>query len=121
MLKKFLLGFMIFSMLPIYAGELEKSLNNNQDVFLYLYTSFCGTCKQFNPIYENVEKNNSNRYKFFKINAETPYGYSLARRYRIAYVPFVALINSKKVWQLDISCLVDTKCTDEALSKFKNN
>ncbi len=107
-------------MLPSYAGDLENALKNNQDVFLYLYTTFCGTCKQFNPIYENLENINKKKYKFLKINAETPYGYYLARRYNAIYVPFVLLINNKKVWQLDGSCLVDVKCTTDALNNFKN-
>lgn len=120
MFKRFLLVFLMFLMIPVSAGELENSLKNNQDVFLYLYTSFCGTCKQFNPVYENLMNNYGKSYKFIKINAETPYGYSLARHYNAIYVPFVLLINNKKVWQLDGSCLIDSMCTAEALNKFKN-
>ena len=120
MLKKFIFCFIVFLILPAYAGELESALKNNEDVFLYLYTSFCGTCKQFNPVYENIMNNYNKKYKFIKINAETPYGYSLVRRYNVMYVPFVALINSKRIWQLDGSCLIDAGCTTEALNKFKN-
>lgn len=110
----------MLSVLPVFAGELETALKNNQDVFLYLYTSMCGTCKRFNPVYENLLNNYGKNYKFIKINAETPYGYNLAVRYNVAYVPFVLLINNKKIWQLDGSCLVDMRCTTETLNKFKN-
>ncbi len=118
--KIFLLFIIASFIIPAYAGELENALNNKEDVFLYLYTSLCGTCKRFNPVYENLMNDYGKKYRFIKINAETSYGYNLAKRYNAMYVPFVLLINNKKVWQLDSSCLIDSMCTLEALNKFKN-
>ena len=94
MLKKILSVGVIFAIIPVYAGELETAIKNNQDVFLYLYTSFCGTCKLFNPHYEYISKNFSKQFKFIKINAETPYGYSLIKSFNAGYVPFVVMLNS---------------------------
>ena len=120
MLKRILSVVFILALLPVvYAGELETAIKNNQDVFLYLYTSFCGTCKLFNPYYENLSKSYDKQFKFIKINAETPYGYGLIKSFNAQYVPFVVMINSKKVWQIDSSCLTDNICTSEAIKKFK--
>ena len=121
MFKRFLLIllFLIFSC-SVFAGELENALKNGNNVFLYLYTPDCGYCTKFTPRYNKLSKMYDKSYKFIKIDASTPYGYSILKKFGARFVPFVVLMNPKKNVNKLItpSCLMDGVCTEQALQKF---
>jgi len=120
MLKKFVILFGLLSLLPVCAGELEDALKQNKNVFLYLYTPECGYCKKFSPKYNQISQKYNKEYKFIKLDASTPYGYSIFRKFNGRYVPYVVLIDSKnKAKNIDYLCLEQAECTDKILTKYK--
>ena len=66
MLKRLVL-ILSFLSLPVFAGTFEDAMKTNNYVFLYLYTSDCGYCKRFLPIYEKLAKTETG-VKFVKVD-----------------------------------------------------
>ena len=77
-------------------------------------------CVKFNPVYNNVAKKYSDKYKFLKVNAKTAEGYSLMKRFNAEFVPFVVLINTKTNEAANISpgCLLKLACTERVINDF---
>ena len=120
MLKKFLCIISISVMLPVFAGEYENAIASNQKVILYFSTPHCGYCKKFEPIYQKLVNKYGQNCKFINYNAETPYGYMLARQYSVKYVPYVIMIDTKHQQKhvIDETCLLNYSCVDNALMGF---
>ena len=119
MLKRLVL-ILSFLSLPVFAGTFEDAMKTNNYVFLYLYTSDCGYCKRFLPIYEKLAKTETG-VKFVKVDAQTLYGYNLMRNFRASYVPFVILVNSKTKSgaQIPSDCILQLACAQKAIKEFK--
>ena len=107
--------------LPSFAGEFEDALKKNDNVLLYLYGTSCRYCTEFNPIYNKMSKLYDKKYAFVKVNTDGQYGRKLAREFKVRYVPYVVLVNSKtkNAAQIAPDCLMNRTCMDTALSKFK--
>ena len=110
---------MLFA-LPVFAGEYENALKKSDSVFLYLYSSDCRTCKAFDKIYYDMAKQN-NDFEFVRINADTPYGARLIRKFKGKFVPYIILTNSKTNRSVNVihSCVMDEMCLIRALKSFK--
>lgn len=118
MFKKCLLFLLLISSLPVYAGKLEDALKSKGKVFLYLYTPDCGYCTKFSPRYDKLSKMYGERCAFLKVDASTPYGYELMKKYKGRYVPYVLLINSNKAEVVTPSCLSDNACIENEIRNF---
>ena len=107
-------------MLPVYSDELENAVLNNDRVFLYLYTSKCGYCVKFEPIYKRLFQEFRGKYKFLKINADSEYGRQVMYEMGGFYVPYVLVINHKKqkVNRLAPNCILNYNCSKLALDEF---
>lgn len=125
MSKRFLLIFIfvLLGVCSVKAGELENALKNNEQVFLYMYTPNCGYCKKFNPLYNQIAEKYKSQYKFVKVDASTPYGSTIFRKYGGRYVPYVVVLNSKAakndVLQISPNCLLELACVDVVLGNIK--
>lgn len=119
MFKKCLLILISMAVLPIFAGEVENSLNQGHNVFLYLYSSQCGYCKLFAPKFNKLAKMYDGQYNFYKYNVETQYGHDLFVKYRGHYVPYVLLINNKKAVNIHPNCLSDMVCIEKEMKLFR--
>ena len=58
--------------------------------------------------------------KFEKVDIDTAYGISLAKKWRVRYVPFVAVTknDSNKMVELEPSCAVDLACANNIIDNF---
>ncbi|MBQ7765101.1 thioredoxin family protein [bacterium] len=123
MQKKFILLWALLLLLPVYAGVFDIALKNNDKVFLYLYTDSCGYCVKFNPKYEMLVKEFSNKCKFLKINANTKEGAELMYKFNSPYVPFVVVIDNNKnsIDKISSRCLLDYSCVKNIMSEFTSN
>ena len=122
-MKRLLLCLLLFLLtFPVFAGSVQDAMKTHDKVFIYLYTKNCGYCVKFNPIYEKVMNKFSNRCKFLKIDAETPYGISVMRDLQGVFVPYVILMDNKekKLYKLQPNCLLDYACTANAVDVFVN-
>jgi len=122
MFKKLLLLFFVISFIPVFAGEVEDAIAKKENIFVYLYTPTCGSCKSFDPIFKMLEQNNSDICKFLKINANTQYGYYIMQSYNARYVPFVIIVNGKagKAAQMANVCIHDYNCAESTIKNFLN-
>ena len=119
-MKKLFLLISFFAILPVNAGVYEDALSGNDIVFLYLYSSYCKSCSTIAPYYEDIV-NSHKEIKGVKVNADTSYGMSLLRKFRIMYVPYFVLTNSKSGKSVSVNsyCLVDNICMERVLKGIK--
>lgn len=120
MVKRILGIFAILLTLPVVAGEYENALAQNKKTFLYLYSSDCGYCVKFEPIYEKLVSNFSSEYKFVKVNTDTTYGRSLAKKLQVRFVPFVLLTDKTRNENALVApmCITNLACADKVLKNF---
>lgn len=102
------------------AGVYEDALKQNERVFLYIYTKKCGYCVKFNPVYEKLATKYGSKCKFVKVDGNTEYGLFLSRAFGIKFVPFVAIVNSRKGESAMIppNCLLHFECSDDIMRSF---
>lgn len=120
MLKRILLILGLFFVLPAFSGVYEDAFNTSDKVFVYFYTSDCGYCVRFNPIFEKISEKFANNCKFVKVNVSEDYGNKLMQQFGAYYVPYVVMINSsnKTMRTIDPTCLLNYSCTKDAVDKF---
>lgn len=121
MFKRFLLLIALLFILPANAGEIADALDKGHNVFLYIFSHDCKYCDAFDPIYDKLLKEYNGKYSFFKIDSSTNYGRRIMYEFRATYVPYVMLMNStqKKAMNLHPTCLLDNKCLNSEMKKFR--
>jgi thiol-disulfide isomerase/thioredoxin len=93
-----LLLFIIITGTIIYNSyNREKFTSNQPNKLVYLYMENCGFCKEFNKVWEEMEKEDLTKYKIninkFDLNNE---GKELANANSINYAPAIILITPNK-------------------------
>jgi len=57
--------------LAITEDNFEKEIKNDQGpIIIDVYATWCGPCQQMDPIFEELEKELSSKYKFAKLNVD---------------------------------------------------
>ena len=122
MIKKFLYLLSILTILPAFSGDYEKSISNDENVLLYLYTNNCNYCVKFDPIFDKLQEKFSNNCKFLKVDITSTYGTELMHKFNAYYVPYVILYNNNKRIMHTIvpTCLINYACAKDAIEKFIN-
>ena len=120
MIKKFILLILSSLVIPAYAGEFENAIHSGKPVFLYIHAPWCGSCRMFSPVYHKLSSAYSGKYVFLKLDTDSSYGRSVANRYSVKYIPYVALFkpNSTTPVVVPHSCKYKYSCMDEMLTKF---
>ena len=120
MFRKILIIIALLTMNVAYAGSYEDALKKNDKVFMYLYIPQCKTCKAFDNIYYNLQKQIKD-YGFVRINAETAYGARLLAKYKGMYVPYIILTDSKTKKSVNVNhtCVMDEVCLIRVMKSFK--
>ena len=120
MLKKVIFLLCLLSILPVFANTERDSLRPNNKQFLYFYTSDCGYCVRFNPIYNRLKNKFKKNCDFIKIDASTDSGNLMMREYNAYYVPYVILVDnhSKTMNRLSPNCLLNYSCSKDAVEKL---
>ena len=104
--------------IPAYSDELDNLLMNNSKVILYVYTDDCRYCQQMAQKYDLIKKKYSNQFVFLKKNADTKEGNIYVRRFRIHYVPFIAIMKKNEKKLINPSCFANLACIDKILQNF---
>ncbi len=120
MIKILLCFISLFLTIPVFAGQFEDAMRNNDNIFLYIYTPQCGYCKKFEPNYKKLVSAFGNKCKFVKLDGNTEYGETIAYKYKAVYVPFVLLINNKtkQTTMVPPHCLTDYSCVSQRVKSF---
>jgi len=73
----------------------QEVLNADKPVIIDVYASWCGPCQQMSPIFDELEKELRDSYKFAKLNVDE--GRDLSIKYGVTSVPTFIFIKDKKV------------------------
>ncbi len=74
--------------------EFDQLTNENKNVVIDFYASWCGPCKMLAPIFENVAATTQN-VKFVKVNVDE--ATELASLFGIQSIPTIIYIKEKKL------------------------
>ncbi|MDE1851527.1 MAG: thioredoxin [Candidatus Micrarchaeota archaeon] len=78
-------------------------LNAKQPVLVDFWAEWCGPCRIFSPIIEDVSKDYSSKVKFFKLNTDE--NSEIAARYNIMSIPTVLLFEKGEVKAMSVGAL----------------
>ena len=117
--KIFIFLVLVFVLVAVVCAH-EKVWQENSFVLTYLYSKNCYYCKRFDPIFDRLVNSGRKDIKFEKVDIDTAYGISLAKKWRVRYVPFVAVTknDSNKVVELEPSCAVNLACANNIIDNF---
>ncbi len=73
----------------------QEVLNTDKPVVIDVYASWCGPCQQMEPVFDELEKELRDSYKFVKLNVDE--GRDLSIKYGVSSVPTFIFIKDKKV------------------------
>lgn len=73
----------------------EQAMKQNKPVAIEFYADWCGYCKKFAPLYEDLKAQYSDKIIFLKINTDKPETSYLSSKYNITSLPSVIIINPK--------------------------
>ena len=120
MIKKILFILLFSLTLPLFAGEYEDAIKNNDKIFLYFYSEECGYCQKFTPLFEKFSSLYNDKCTFLKIDANSRYGRDLALKFHVRFLPHVVLVDTKKEKGLVIipNCLLQYACTNGVIKEF---
>ena len=72
----------------------NEVINNNGLTIVYFWAQWCGTCKMFGPIFENISKTN-NDIKFCKLNVDED-NENISKEFGVMSIPTVILFKDGK-------------------------
>ena len=82
------------NIIEINDENLEETIQNNSKVVLDCYAPWCGPCKMFSPIFEELSAE-ENQIKFCKINTdENP---DVSERFDVMSIPTVLFFENGKL------------------------
>jgi thiol:disulfide interchange protein len=79
-----------------FKDALAQSQQTKKPVFIYVYASWCGTCKQLKKNFKDEAVGNYYNANFipFAIDGEKPEGVSIMKRYNIKSYPTLLIVDS---------------------------
>ena len=75
-----------------FQSEIQLS---DKPVVIDVYATWCGPCKVMAPIFEELEKELGNQYKFAKLNVDE--AREIATQYRVTSVPTFLFIKNNEL------------------------
>ena len=75
-----------------FSKEIEES---SLPVVIDVYATWCGPCQQMMPVFDEISKELSNKYKFAKLNIDE--AREIAMQYNVSSVPTFIFIKDGKV------------------------
>jgi len=86
----------IMAVVPVTKENFEQEvLNSDLPVVVDVYASWCGPCQQMAPIFDEIERELRDSYKFVKLNVDE--GRDLSIEYGVTSVPTFIFLKGKEV------------------------
>jgi len=73
----------------------QEVLKSDKPIIIDVYASWCGPCQQMSPVFDELEKELRDTYKFAKLNVDE--GRDLSIKYGVTSVPTFVFIKDNKV------------------------
>ncbi len=78
------------------SSNFEKVISESKDlVLVYLWASFCGPCRSFSPVIEEISNLYKDKLDVIKVNIEE--SGSIANKYNVITIPTIVLLNKNTV------------------------
>ncbi len=81
----------------------EEVIKSKMPVLVDIWATWCGPCRIFSPIIEEVSKEYEGKVKFVKVDADANEG--IARRYNIMSIPTALLIVNGKTKAMNVGAV----------------
>jgi len=88
-------------------------LKSDVPVVVDIWAEWCGPCRMYSPVVEEVSKDYEGKVKFMKVNADSDDNQRLLEKYSIMSIPTTLLIENGKVKAMNVGAL-----SKEALRKW---
>ncbi|HEX2937928.1 MAG TPA: thioredoxin family protein, partial [Ruminiclostridium sp.] len=75
--------------------EWQQAVQEQKPILVYIYTDWCGTCKQMGPLIDSLAYEYSDRYTYIKANAEDSRSDELSKAFKVRGYPTIYLFNPK--------------------------
>ncbi|OGI17762.1 MAG: hypothetical protein A2287_09050 [Candidatus Melainabacteria bacterium RIFOXYA12_FULL_32_12] len=73
----------------------DEAIKMDKPIVVNFYVDWCGYCKRFAPILENLRKEYQSKYSFVLINADDAKNKKLVKDFNISGYPSLYLVNPK--------------------------
>jgi thioredoxin 1 len=98
------------------AAQFEQTIENNDMVIFDFWAEWCGPCKQFGPIFEEVAAKHPD-IVFAKVNVEEEQ--ELAGMFQVRSIPMLALMREKVVVYANPGA-IPANNLEEAIQQLRN-
>lgn len=105
------------SITTISFNEFESILNNNELVFVDFFASWCGPCKMFSPIVEQISQKYKDKITVLKIDIDE--NSEIAEKYSIQSVPTSILFKNNNIVERVSGMISFNQCSD-LVDKYLN-
>lgn len=105
------------NILNINLVDFEKTLNDYDLVFVDFFAAWCGPCKMFAPVIEQISKKYENKIKVLKIDIDE--NSEIAEKYSIQSVPTSLLFKNGKIVERVSGLLSLAQCSS-LIDKYLN-
>ena len=73
----------------------EQAMAMKKPVVVDFYADWCGACKRFSPILNDVKTEYSSKFNFVCVNADKPENTAITSKYNITSLPSVFIVDPK--------------------------
>lgn len=88
----------------------DEVINNKGKTIVDFWAPWCGPCKMFSPIFENVSKNKTN-IKFCKLNVDED-SENISKEYGVMSIPTIILFENGKELKRNIGFMDEDSLID---------
>ncbi len=100
--------------------EFEKELRDTKvPIFVDFYSTHCGPCRMFSPLYDDWAREYGGKVKFLKVNAD--HAEEIFRQFQIRVVPTLIILDEKGNVVRKSSGFHEISEVDKRLEKIKDN
>ncbi|MDD3013987.1 MAG: thioredoxin family protein [Candidatus Gastranaerophilales bacterium] len=73
----------------------DQAMKSNKPIVIEFYADWCGACKRFKPILNDIKTEYDSKYNFVYLNADKAENVAISSKYNVTGLPSVYIINPK--------------------------
>jgi len=95
-----IIGILAFAIIvgTIVRSSYRERFTNPSKELIYFYMESCGYCKDFTPIWDQMDNNNKDTFTFNKYDLNKDEGKKLGDKYNITAAPTIMILPDEKIY-----------------------